>query len=293
MNNNNNAIYDNFSFDGQSSTSRSSQQTIEQEEYEEPSQPSMMPPPTGVPYAGRANQFLSGMKSGTFKMPELRDKGFKDFAPGQKQSMLQPSDPFVKQKLIFKLLRWKKAFPEELNHLIPEIVVLNKMDIESLENMFNEARYMVALINSTALESTTSAKTFQQLEKFLLHSTPIQAEGMTNALLGNIPFQKSLKEWTLENTEIFYSDPKYRTILLGGLTLYEVHNRNVIINQQKQFMTQPVKGNNGERMDNELQNILQDFADLSEMVKNMDNSAEEIGNNDFADDNENDIILSF
>lgn len=282
-----NTPYAHFTFDGQSTSQPSIQQqqeTAQEEEYEDPTTV------TGTPYTGRAQQFLGGMKSGTFRTPNIRDHGFKDVGPAQKSQAFMQVDPFYKQKLIFKLLRWKKAFPEELEHLIPEIATLSKMDLETLENMFNEARYMVALVNSTALEQSTSAKSFLKLENFLSQHTAIQADGMTMALMGNVPFQKSLKEWTLENTEIFYSDPKWRTMLLGGLTLYEVHTRNLIIQQQKQFMNQPIKGTNGERMDNELQDILEDFADLSEMVENQTNNHN--NNDENEEDNEN-FILGF
>lgn len=205
-----------------------------------PSPPMHHPNLNAVEQQGRqaAQSFLQGLKQqGAFHVSEN----------------YQMPDPFKKRKLIFNLRRRVEAFPDELKDLIPPPAHLEKLNEPELDMLLQEAKFTVATSNSTALEKMVSGELFQHAEALIVNNTPLKARGYGNALTTNIAFQKALKEWMLDNTDIFYSEPKYRAGAIALRVLWDTHEQNQLLEQHVQFMQKPLEE------DEDMKAIMADF----------------------------------
>lgn len=181
---------------------------------------------------------------------------------------LHTSDPFIKRKLIFIILRWanEPLFQQDLKGLVPSTAALNRMDVEELKHLLQEVKFAVALSNSTGFENAIASDAFFKAEELLKTFTPIKADGLGGALSTNMMFQKVLKEAILDTTEAIYTKPKYRGIALGLKLVWDTHLHNSAIEQHVAFMNEPILGRNGERNDTNMQSIIDEMTHLSELA---------------------------
>ena len=172
-------------------------------------------------------------------------------------------DPFKKRRLIFEIRRRAEAFKEELKDLIPSNKQLEKLSTHELQQLKEEIKFTIAIHNSGSWEKVTSNQIFHVLEDIIDKNSFINAKGYGNALATNTAFQKTLKEWMLDNMDVFYSDPKWRAGATAVKLLWDTHENNQVIQQHVSMMDSPLIGHQGERMDQELQAIIDEFDLLS------------------------------
>jgi hypothetical protein len=166
----------------------------------------------------------------------------------------EPENTIERRRLILIIQRYILEFEKYLGDLAT--INYSMMSEEELGELLKEIKFTVSVRNSGKMSEKMVLASIMQLEQFCCTYTPLKVQGLAQMTINDNDFRDTVKEFTLENLDLFYVSPSYRmiyTLLLTGMNLH-VYNSQLektkLANLKTVEMTDKLK-----ELDNEFNNI--------------------------------------
>lgn len=166
----------------------------------------------------------------------------------------EPENTIERRRLILIIQRYILEFEKYLGDLAT--INYSMMSEEELGELLKEIKFTVSVRNSGKMSEKMVLASIMQLEQFCCTYTPLKVQGLAQMTINDNDFRDTVKEFTLENLDLFYVSPSYRmiyTLLLTGMNLH-VYNTQLektkLANLKTVEMTDKLK-----ELDNEFNNI--------------------------------------
>jgi hypothetical protein len=145
---------------------------------------------------------------------------------------IKPINTIEKRRLILIIQRYTLEFDKYLGSLNKSASELEDFTEDQLKNLLDEIKFTVSVRNSGKMSERAVLMGIQQLENFCVAFTPLNIRGLSN-ICNDDDFKMTVKEFCLENINLFYVPASYRmayALLMAGMNLH-VYNTSIANNK--------------------------------------------------------------
>lgn len=146
---------------------------------------------------------------------------------------IKPVNSIDKRRTILVIQRYALEFEQYLGSLNKSASELELLNEDQLKSLLEEIKFTVSVRNSGKMSERAILMSISQLENFCCAYTPLNVKGLSN-ICKDEDFVMTVKEFCLENINLFYVPASYRLCyaLLMSATNLHMYNTNLESKQQ-------------------------------------------------------------